>query len=330
MPRPSSLTRSVTLFRSRVARQQDPALGRLPGRDARVRRLDAVVGRVPDQVQQRVADLVENRAVELDLLAFDVEADALAEVAREVAHQPRKALEHLAHRRHPRRDHLGLHPRHQPRDPVAHLGERRIVGAGGQDAQPVLRDDQLADLLHQAIEPARGRRGSGGGAPRRRPRRPTAGSSNRTRLTSPARPDRRGRAPRRWRATRSGSASRPSNSSRSSWTSGGRTADTTPSASARRSARIARAPRITASGRITTWTDRPRGASVARRRGGPVSTEGVELGVGRAPLPPVAASSAAPSITSAIASRPAAAGLDAAGRARRPRGTAAGRCPRRP
>ena len=60
--------------------------------------LDAVIDRVADQVQQRIADLVEDRAVELDLLALDVEPDPLAEVPRQVAHQPGEALEHLADR----------------------------------------------------------------------------------------------------------------------------------------------------------------------------------------------------------------------------------------
>ena len=134
-------------------REQDAPLGRLARGDAGLGGLDPVVGGVPDQVQERIADLVQDRAVELDLLAFDVEPDPLAEVPRQIAHQPGKPLEHLADRGHPRRDHLRLHARHQPRDPVAELGERGIVRAGGHHAQPVLGDDQLAHLLHQPVEP---------------------------------------------------------------------------------------------------------------------------------------------------------------------------------
>ena len=88
-------TRSSTLLRSRLAERRIRPSAGLPAARAPFGRLDPVVDRVPDQVHQRIADLVEHRAIELDLLAFDVEPDPLAQVARQIAHQPRKPIEHL-------------------------------------------------------------------------------------------------------------------------------------------------------------------------------------------------------------------------------------------
>ena len=154
MPRPSSLSRSATEFRSRLAESRMRPSSGFPARDPLLGRLDAVIGRVPDQVQQRRPDLVEDRAVELDLASLDVEPDPLAEIAGQVADQPGEPLQHLTDRRHPRRDHLRLHLGGQPRDAIAHLGEVRVGGLGGERAEPILGHHQLADLLHQRVEPA--------------------------------------------------------------------------------------------------------------------------------------------------------------------------------
>ena len=88
--------------------------------------------------------------------------------------------------------------------------------AAARSPSRFLRDDQLADLLHQARRAARDRPGSGGAARR-------AVRIGRRWLLEPRRdshlaggPDRRGRAPRRVARDSSRKASRPSNSSRSS------------------------------------------------------------------------------------------------------------------
>ena len=65
------VTRIATAERSRTALSvRRPAAG-FPARRALVGRLDAVIDRVAQQVHDRIADLVEHRAIELDLLAFD-------------------------------------------------------------------------------------------------------------------------------------------------------------------------------------------------------------------------------------------------------------------
>ena len=107
-------------------REQYAALSWFPRGNALLRRLNAVVSGVADQVQQGITDLVQDRTVELDLLPLHVEPDLLLQVPREIAHQPGKPLEHFADRRHPGRDHLTLHDGDQPSDALTHLGEHRI------------------------------------------------------------------------------------------------------------------------------------------------------------------------------------------------------------
>ena len=77
-----------------------PVLG-LAGRVALLRRLEAVVERVADEVHERVAERVDHGAVELGVLAHELQVDLLAELGREVAHEPREAQEDGLDRDHP-------------------------------------------------------------------------------------------------------------------------------------------------------------------------------------------------------------------------------------
>ena len=113
-----------------------------------------MVGGIADQVDQRLTDFIQNRAIQLDILTLHIESDLLPEVLGQVTHQAGKALEHFTHRRHPCRQHLGLHRRDQAGNALAHLEERRAARLQGEGAQSVLGDDQLSDLLHQHIQAA--------------------------------------------------------------------------------------------------------------------------------------------------------------------------------
>jgi len=66
---------------------------RLAGREAGGRGLDAVVERVADEVDDRIAERLHDAAVELGVLAREHELDVLAELRGEVAHEPREAQE---------------------------------------------------------------------------------------------------------------------------------------------------------------------------------------------------------------------------------------------
>ena len=134
-------------------REEDPALRRLPGRDPLVGQLDPMIGRIPDEVKKRFADLVQDRAIQLDVLALHVEPDPLAEIPGEVPDQAGEPVEYFTHRCHPSRDHLALHRGHETGDPVAHFPECGVGAADSQHAEPVLGDHELAHLLHQDVQP---------------------------------------------------------------------------------------------------------------------------------------------------------------------------------
>jgi hypothetical protein len=80
MPRPSSLTLMTTADLSRVALTTSRPTGDFPAA-TRASAFDAVIDGVPEHVDERIADLVEHRAIELDLFAFDDELDLLAKRA---------------------------------------------------------------------------------------------------------------------------------------------------------------------------------------------------------------------------------------------------------
>src|SRR6185503_8477309 len=91
--------------------------------------------------------------VELDLVAFGIKANLLAELPRKVAHQARKPFEHLAYRSHAGGKDLSLHAGNEAVDSLTHFHEHRITRFRSQSAEAVLRYDQLANLLHQQIQP---------------------------------------------------------------------------------------------------------------------------------------------------------------------------------
>src|SRR4051812_11656728 len=72
--------------------------------DAVLRRLEAVVQRVADEVDERVAQRLDDGAVELGVLADELELDVLGELARQVADEAREAHEDGVDR-----DHADLH-----------------------------------------------------------------------------------------------------------------------------------------------------------------------------------------------------------------------------
>ena len=117
------------------------------------RRLDAVVDRVADDVQQRVADQLDHLAVELDLAVLELDEDLLAELGRKVAHQPREGREQALDAAH-----AGAGDR------VAHFGdqarearERRLEPGFGADGlhpprEVVAREDHFRDAAHHLVD----------------------------------------------------------------------------------------------------------------------------------------------------------------------------------
>src|SRR6185312_11526885 len=121
--------------------------GRLAGRRAHLRSLDAVIDAVADQVHQRIADLLEHGLVELGLLARELELDLLAEALSEVAHHAREAAEDEADRQHAHAHDALLQLAHvalELREAAAQLLGIRSVEVRAELAQHRLGDHELA------------------------------------------------------------------------------------------------------------------------------------------------------------------------------------------
>jgi hypothetical protein len=131
----------------------EPADGRLAGRDALLGGLEAMVERVADEVDERVAEGVDDGAVELRLLPGEDQLDLLVELQGKVAHEPREAQEDGLDGDHPDLHDHRLQRLRGARE-VLHRGdEPGHLGAGGErlDVRPV--DDELPHGVHERVEP---------------------------------------------------------------------------------------------------------------------------------------------------------------------------------
>jgi len=86
----------------------DGALLWLAGRKPLRRRLDAVIGAIAHQMGERVLDQLQHLPIELGLGAVHLELDLLAEIGRQIAHDPRQLLPGVADRLHARLHHAFL------------------------------------------------------------------------------------------------------------------------------------------------------------------------------------------------------------------------------
>ncbi len=123
-----------------------------PGRDARGRAFDSVIGAVAHQVGQRIPHQFENLAVELGFGAMHLELDLLAELGAEVAHNARQFLPGIADRLHTGLHHAFLKLGGDVREPLQRHLEVRIFVAADDLKQLVAGQHQLGNGGHQAIE----------------------------------------------------------------------------------------------------------------------------------------------------------------------------------
>src|SRR5690606_11580769 len=70
--------------------------------------LEAMVHRIPQQVNQRLADLLEKCAIQLDLPAVEREVNVLAQLAGCISHVAREPIEDDSCRHHSSREHFVL------------------------------------------------------------------------------------------------------------------------------------------------------------------------------------------------------------------------------
>ena len=130
------------------------ALARLAGRLAFVGRLDAVIDRVADEVEERVGQAVEHTAVELGIAAPDLPVDHLAEGPRQIAHGPVELVGGRGDRHH-----AGPHGAFL--EVVEHSGQLGELGYGGRldlearrqhAADSQMGGSRLADQADQLVE----------------------------------------------------------------------------------------------------------------------------------------------------------------------------------
>ena len=107
---------------------------------------------IPDQVNERIVELLDHGLVEFGLLAFRHQLDLLAEIAGEVVHDAPEAPEKRADRHHPDAHRRIAQLKHQPFDLLGNGPDLLIRACSGDLAQARLRDDQLADAVHQLVE----------------------------------------------------------------------------------------------------------------------------------------------------------------------------------
>ena len=106
-------------------------------------------------MHERVAELVQDLTIELDLLSFDAERHLLVELPRHVAHEAGKPIEHLPYRRHAGLNDLVLEIGGETRDVDRDLVDVGVLShpARGQLVQAAALGHELADQIHEGIEP---------------------------------------------------------------------------------------------------------------------------------------------------------------------------------
>ena len=103
-------------------------------------------------MHERVAERLDHGAVELGVLADQLELDLLAELAREVADEAREAQEDGLDRDHPDLHDHRLQGVRGAGQVLHRLREARHVGVGGERLDQGAVQDELAHGVHELVE----------------------------------------------------------------------------------------------------------------------------------------------------------------------------------
>ena len=138
---------------ARVVRaQRQHALGGLAGGDALLGGLDPVVDGVAHEVGQRVLDGLEQPAVELGVATGHLELDLALARGREVAHDARHLRPDVLDGLHARLHDALLQLTGDEVEPLRGPRQVDVVGPGGEPADLVAGQDELAHLTHERVE----------------------------------------------------------------------------------------------------------------------------------------------------------------------------------
>ena len=122
--------------------QCDRAGARLAGSHAGLRHLDAMVGRVADHMNQRIAQLFDNVAIELGVFPLEIQLDLFPLLEGQIADEPGHLLERVADRHHPQRHRRALQIGGDAAELAEAAGE---MGAGDCFEFGVLHHHRLGD-----------------------------------------------------------------------------------------------------------------------------------------------------------------------------------------
>src|SRR5579862_7190081 len=125
------------------------------GRTAHIGLFDSMVDAVAHEVNERIADLLEDGLVEFGVLAGDLELDLLAESLRQIAHHAWEAAEYETDRQHAHAHDAFLQLAHVALE-LVEAGAEAVRGGSLEDAaklaQHRLRDDELAHGVHELVD----------------------------------------------------------------------------------------------------------------------------------------------------------------------------------
>ncbi len=107
--------------------------------------LDSVINGIPDQVDEWIADFIDDRAIELRLCSFDFQFDLLVKVLGELAYHSGEPVEYGLHRNHPHVQDDGLQIAGNPRHPFNRFIQFRIIELFGDFLKPSTVDDQFLE-----------------------------------------------------------------------------------------------------------------------------------------------------------------------------------------
>ena len=91
-----------------IRMKADRAFGGFPLRQTLFRRFQPMVGRIPDQMRQRIANRLDQGFIQFGFFTGHHQLDLLPAFAGQIANQPRKSMKGTADRHHPDRHHAFL------------------------------------------------------------------------------------------------------------------------------------------------------------------------------------------------------------------------------
>jgi hypothetical protein len=126
-----------------------------------------MIHRVPKQMEERIANFVEEGSVEFDVSPLDHEGHTFLQLPRQIPDRAGKSVEHFRHRGESGLGDAGLGLGHQATDAPRQRLQGGPRGGHGNFGELVGRHDQFTDLIEEIIQTLKGHSHLAPGHPRR-------------------------------------------------------------------------------------------------------------------------------------------------------------------